>query len=243
MKKVFFVFFVIIFFYLIITFFYSFINISKYVSEGNEEKLNNYILKKNLKKNIYNDFEKYIKKNLVNLSKDFEVKDKNFEISGTLSPNFATKIFLKTADFVSTDFTNSRILLYFYENSNEINIYLNRYFINFGDYSFKKYITDISEKDKKKDNTDKPLKNANQLNDNIDIKQKEKKEEHLLFKIKKLINKFKSTNYFFFTSPIHFKLSVLHQDIPFVVIFKFNGIDWKISNIILNYEELVNFST
>ena len=133
-------------------------------------------------------------------------------------------------------------MLYFYENSNEINIYLNRYFINLGDYSFKKYITDISEIDKKKDNTDKLLKEANQLNDNIDIKQKEKKEEHLLFKIKKLINKFKSTDYFFFTSPIHFKLSVLHQDIPFVVIFKFNGIDWKISNIVLNYEELVNFS-
>ncbi len=132
-------------------------------------------------------------------------------------------------------------MLYFYENSNEISIYLNKYLINFGDYSFQKYISETSKVDKKGD-LENPQKKSTQLSNNIIIIDEEEKKEYLLTKIKRLINKFNSTDYFFFTSPIHFKLSVFHQDIPFIVIFKFNGINWKISNIILNYEDLINLS-
>ena len=67
-----------------------------------------------------------------------------------------------------------------------------------------------------------------------------KKNEDFLIKIKRLTEKFKSIEYFFFITPIHIKLSVNHQNIPFVVIFKFNGITWKISNILINYEFLIN---
>ena len=69
------------------------------------------------------------------------MNDNNIEISGTFSENFLLKILLKTIDSISTDFSTSKIMLYFYENSNEINIYFNKYLINLGDYSFQTYIS------------------------------------------------------------------------------------------------------
>lgn len=153
-------------------------------------------------------------------------------MSGTFSDTFLLKIFLKTIDSVSSDFSTPNIMLYFYENSNEINIYFEKYLKNFGNYSFQIYQSEISTKYEE---------------NNLEIAQtiktetvNEEEKENFLIKIKRLRDKFKLIDYFFFISPIHFKLSVRHQDIPFVLIFKFNGINWKISNIIMNYEVLIN---
>ena len=56
----------------------------------------------------------------------------------------------------------------------------------------------------------------------------------------KLIKKYKYTDYFFLISPIHFKLKVNHQDLPFSVILKFNGYKWKINEIVIPYEAYYN---
>ena len=56
----------------------------------------------------------------------------------------------------------------------------------------------------------------------------------------KLIKRIKSTDYFFFISPIHFKISAKHQDIPFVIILKFNGSESAGGHGISSYKELSN---
>ena len=68
-----------------------------------------------------------------------------------------------------------------------------------------------------------------------------KKNKNFNLNISRLFKKFMATNYFFFISPIHFKLSVNHQDIPFVVIFRFNGLIWKVEKIKIPYNELIKF--
>ena len=229
---------ILIFLYLTLTFFISFKNISKYVSENNYNQLGKYILEKKLKKNIHKDLKEYINNNLDKLSKSFEIKDDNFEISGTFSNSFILNIFYKTIESISSDFSNSKIMLYFYENSNEIDIYFNKYLSNLGDYSFQTYLNEISIEDN--ESNDKATENPSiQTTQEEDVnKQKDKKS--ILIKINRLINKLKATDYFFFISPIHFKLSVTHQDFPFVVIFKFNGYYWKISNLNIGYEKIIN---
>ena len=67
-------------------------------------------------------------------------------MSGTFSDTFLLKIILKTIDSVSSDFSTPNIMLYFYENSNEINIYVGKYLNNFGDYSFQIYQSEILTK-------------------------------------------------------------------------------------------------
>ena len=49
-----------------------------------------------------------------------------------------------------------------------------------------------------------------------------------------------NTDYFFLTSPIHFKIDVKHQDIPFILILKFNGYMWKVQKITIPYKELID---
>ena len=56
----------------------------------------------------------------------------------------------------------------------------------------------------------------------------------------KLIQRIKSTDYFFLTSPIHFKIDVKHQDIPFILILKFNGYIWEVQKITIPYKELID---
>ena len=106
--------------------------------------------------------------------------------------------------------------------------------MNIGYYSFNEY---ISESNINKDSDIVQNKNDNSKNTTID-----ENEESLKNKINRLITKLNATQYFFFISPIHFKLSVYHQDIPFTVIFKFNGFKWKISNIILDYSGILKLT-
>ena len=71
-------------------------------------------------------------------------------------------------------------------------------------------------------------------------KDNEKLENSLLKLIQRINSRIGSTNYFFLVSPIHFKIDVKHQDIPFVVILKFNGYTWKVQKIKIPYQVLIN---
>ena len=134
---------------------------------------------------------------------------------------------------ISRDFSNPETMLYFYFNSNEIEAYLNKSFTHFGDYNFEKYLLE------------KQSENAEDAENNEDEKEaennkegeKEEKEEN---SISKLIQRIKSTDYFFLTSPIHFKIDVKHQDIPFILILKFNGYIWEVQKITIPYKELID---
>ncbi len=129
-------------------------------------------------------------------------------------------------------------MLYFYENSNEINNYFNKYLKNLGDYNFQKYLSDISNNGEESNIDDISVEQTIETLEN-EIEKKQEDKESILVKINRLIKKLKATDYFFFITPIHFKLSVIHQDIPFVVIFKFNGLHWKISSLKINYEKII----
>ena len=124
---------------------------------------------------------------------------------------------------ISTDFSSPEIMLYFYFNSNEITTYLNKSFTHFGDYNFEKYLLE------------KQSENVEEAENN---KEEAKEEEEN--SISKLIQRIKSTDYFFLTSPIHFKIDVKHQDIPFILILKFNGYIWEVQKITIPYKELID---
>ena len=122
-------------------------------------------------------------------------------------------------------------MLYFYSNSNEISTYLNNSLKNFGNYNFKKYLLDKDESSPKKEE-----KIENNVSSSPEIQEEKTKEKNIILR---LIKRIKSTDYFFLISPIHFKISVKHQDIPFDVILRFNGFTWKIQKIKMPYKELV----
>lgn len=110
-------------------------------------------------------------------------------MSGTFSDTFLLKIFLKTIDSVSSDSSTPNIMLYFYENSNEINIYFEKYLKNFGDYSFQIYQSEISTKYEESN-----LEITQEIK-NVTVNEEEK--ENFLIKIKRLRDKFKLIDYFF----------------------------------------------
>ena len=145
--KIFIVFSITIFLYLTTTFLISFINISNYVANDNSKLLDNYVYKNVLKKNLNKNINYYIENNLDNIDFEFLIKDKNLEFSGNLSKEFVLKNFQKVSSLLSSDLTNPKIMLYFYKNSNEINIYFNKLLLNFGIYSFDEYL-----KENKKNN-------------------------------------------------------------------------------------------
>ena len=58
--------------------------------------------------------------------------------------------------------------------------------------------------------------------------------------IQRIKSRIKSTDYFFLISPIHFKIDVKHQDIPFILILRFNGYIWQVQKIKIPYEKLIN---
>ena len=143
---------------------------------------------------------------------------------------------------ISTDFSSPEIMLYFYFNSNELSAYLNKSFTNWGDYNFQKYILE-----KQSENVDVVKKNKEEVEEKEVKKEVEKVEEKEVEKVEKeentilkLINKIKSTDYFFLTSPMHFKIDVKHQDMPFILIFKFNGYIWKVQKITIPYKNLID---
>ena len=84
---------------------------------------------------------------------------------------------------------------------------------------------------------------TNEINTNVmESKKSTKIEKEKIYSdiILKLLKKIRSTDYFFFISPIHFKIKVYHQEIPFTVIFRFNGYKWIVQSIKIPFSELVD---
>ena len=220
--------------YYISTFLISFTLLAKSVVNNDPVSLGRYINDKELRNNFFEDIYEF-SANLINLmDKNIRIKSESIELAGELTPNFLKKLFSRMSNNISTDFSSPEIMLYFYFNSNEITTYLNKSFSHFGDYTFEKYLLEKQSENVEDAENNEDEKEAK--NNQEEEKEEEKKENSL----SKLIQRIKSTDYFFLTSPIHFKMAVKHQDISFIVILKFNGYIWEVQKIKIPYKELIN---
>ena len=224
---------IILIIYYISTFLISFALLAKSVVNNDPVSLGRYINVKELRNNFYRDIYEF-SLNLINvMDKNIRIKSESIELAGELTPTFLEKLFSRMSNNISTDFSSPEIMLYFYFNSNELSTYLNKSFTHFGDYNFEKYLFE------------KQSENVEEAENNEDEKEaennkEEAKEEEEENSISKLIQRIKSTDYFFLTSPIHFKIDVKHQDIPFILILKFNGYIWEVQKITIPYKELID---
>ena len=223
---------IILIIYYISTFLISFALLAKSVVNNDPVSLGRYINVKELRNNFYRDIYEF-SLNLINvMDKNIRIKSESIELAGELTPTFLEKLFSRMSNNISTDFSSPEIMLYFYFNSNELSTYLNKSFTHFGDYNFEKYLFE------------KQSENVEEAENNEDEKEaennKEEAKEEEENSISKLIQRIKSTDYFFLTSPIHFKIDVKHQDIPFILILKFNGYIWEVQKIIIPYKELID---
>ena len=223
---------IILIIYYISTFLISFALLAKSVVNNDPVSLGRYINVKELRNNFYRDIYEF-SLNLINvMDKNIRIKSESIELAGELTPTFLEKLFSRMSNNISTDFSSPEIMLYFYFNSNEITTYLNKSFTHFGDYNFQKYLLE------------KQSENVEEAENNEDEKEaennKEEAKEEEENSISKLIQRIKSTDYFFLTSPIHFKIDVKHQDIPFILILKFNGYIWEVQKITIPYKELID---
>ena len=222
---------IILIIYYISTFLISFTLLAKSVVNNDPVSLGGYINVKELRNNFYEDIYEF-SSSLINLmDKNIKIKSESIELAGELTPTFLEKLFSRMSNNISTDFSSPEIMLYFYFNSNEITTYLNKSFTHFGDYNFQKYLLE-----KQSGNVEDTENNENEKE--AENNKEEAKEE--ANSISKLIQRIKSTDYFFLTSPIHFKIDVKHQDIPFILILKFNGYIWKVQKITIPYKELID---
>ena len=227
--------------YYISTFLISFTLLTKSVVNNDPISLERYININELRNNFYGDIYEF-SSNLINLmNKNINIKSGSIEFTGKLTPTFLEKLFSKMSNNISTDFSNPEIMLYFYFNTSEINTYLNKSFTHFGNYNFQKYLLEkqLANVEDTKTNEDE-TKAENMEKEREEEKEEEKEKEKEENIISKLMQRIKSTDYFFLTSPIHFKIDVKHQDIPFVLILKFNGYIWKIQKIIIPYKALID---
>mgnify|MGYP001093121073 FL=1 len=218
--------------YYISTFLISFTLLAKSVVNNDPVSLGRYINVKELRNNFYRDIYEF-SLNLINvMDKNIRIKSESIELAGELTPTFLEKLFSRMSNNISTDFSSPEIMLYFYFNSNELSTYLNKSFTHFGDYNFEKYLFE------------KQSENVEEAENNEDEKEaennKEEAKEEEENSISKLIQRIKSTDYFFLTSPIHFKIDVKHQDVPFILILKFNGYIWEVQKITIPYKELID---
>ena len=223
---------IILIIYYISTFLISFALLAKSVVNNDPVSLGRYINVKELRNNFYRDIYEF-SLNLINvMDKNIGIKSESIELAGELTPTFLEKLFSRMSNNISTDFSSPEIMLYFYFNSNELSTYLNKSFTHFGDYNFEKYLFE------------KQSENVEEAENNEDEKEaennKEEAKEEAENSISKLIQRIKSTDYFFLTSPIHFKIDVKHQDIPFILILKFNGYIWEVQKITIPYKELID---
>tara|TARA_B100001057_G_scaffold233538_1_gene233776 strand:+ start:273 stop:980 length:708 start_codon:yes stop_codon:yes gene_type:complete len=219
------------FLYLLTTFFFSFIKISNYVGSSDHKMLSSFVITDELSKNLYSNSKKYIENNLQSFSKFLIIKDKNINLSGEFSEEFILSIFLKSFKSISMELSNPEIMLYFYDNSKELNLYFQKYLLNLGYYSFGDYILETK--------VNKDVEIIDNKNNNIKTENKNIIKESNKIKINRIFSKLNSTQFFFFISPIHFKLSVYHQDLLFSAIFKFQGYKWKINNIIFDFSSII----
>ena len=222
---------IILIIYYISTFLISFTLLAKSVVNNDSVSLGKYINVKSLRNNFYGDIYEF-SSNLINaIDKNIRIKSESIELAGELTSTFLEKLFSRMSNNISTDFSSPEIMLYFYFNSNEITTYLNKSFTHFGDYNFEKYLLEKQSENVEEAENNKDEKEAE------NNKEEAKEEEN---SISKLIQRIKSTDYFFLTSPIHFKIDVKHQDIPFILILKFNGYIWEVQKITIPYKELID---
>ena len=230
-KKIFFLFFL-FFLYYLFSLFYSFVNIVDSVTSKNSILLEQYVNKINLSNNIKIDLLK-MKQNIIkNFNSEINITKSNLKFTGTMTPEFQDKIFLKMVTGISNDLVETKTMLYFYYNSKNLEFYFNEFLINLGDYNFDQYIANLPQSKNttiNKNNNNNVLRPLTEENLNYFIKFKKILIRHLI--------KYKNTDYFFLTSPIHFKLTVKHQDILFSVIFKFDGFNWKVNQIKIPFAE------
>ena len=225
---------IILIIYYISTFLISFTLLAKSVVNNDPVSLGRYINVKELRNNFYEDIYEF-SSSLINLmDKNIKIKSESIELAGELTPTFLEKLFSRMSNNISTDFSSPEIMLYFYFNSNELTTYLNESFTHFGDYNFEKYLLE-----KQSENVEDAENNEGEK-EAENNKEEEKEEEIEENSILKLIQRIKSTDYFFLTSPIHFKIDVKHQDIPFILILKFNGYIWEVQKITIPYKELID---
>jgi hypothetical protein len=229
--------FLLIFIYFIITLLISSINITNSVTNNNSQNLFIYISEKSLKKNFNKEILSSKKIIFENINKEILIENESFTFTGTITPNFLDKFFSKMTENISSDLSKSETLLYFYFNSEKIKTYFNNYIFNQGEYSFEKYLHDISDKNKTTKIDNENIKSKSDQ-EKESLKEKSQNNENIILYIKKLYYKYRSTEYFFFTSPIHFKLRVNHQDLPFSVVLRFHGFKWKITYVSLPLKEI-----
>jgi type II secretory ATPase GspE/PulE/Tfp pilus assembly ATPase PilB-like protein len=210
--------------------------LAKSVVNNDPVSLGRYINVKELRNNFYRDIYEF-SLNLINvMDKNIRIKSESIELAGELTPTFLEKLFSRMSNNISTDFSSPEIMLYFYFNSNELSTYLNKSFTHFGDYNFEKYLLEKQSENVEEAENNEDEKEAE--NNKEEAKEEAKEEEEN--SISKLIQRIKSTDYFFLTSPIHFKIDVKHQDIPFILILKFNGYIWEVQKITIPYKELID---
>ena len=227
---------IILIIYYISTFLISFSLLAKSVVNNDPVSLGRYINVKELRNNFYRDIYEF-SLNLINvMDKNIRIKSESIELAGELTPTFLEKLFSRMSNNISTDFSSPEIMLYFYFNSNELSTYLNKSFTHFGDYNFEKYLFEKQSENVEEAENNEDEKEAE--NNKEEAKEEAKEEEEN--SISKLIQRIKSTDYFFLTSPIHFKIDVKHQDIPFILILKFNGYIWEVQKITIPYKELID---
>ena len=229
---------IILIIYYISTFLISFTLLAKSVVNNDPVSLGKYINVKSLRNNFFEDIYEF-SSNLINaIDKNIRIKSESIELTGELTPTFLKKLFSKMSNNISRDFSNPETMLYFYFNSNEIEAYLNKSFTYFGDYNFQKYLLEKQSENVENVKNNEGKKEAeNNKEEEKESKKEGEKEENI---ISKLIERIKSTDYFFLTSPIHFKIDVKHQDIPFILILKFNGYIWEVQKITIPYKELID---
>ena len=226
---------IILIIYYISTFLISFALLAKSVVNNDPVSLGRYINVKELRNNFYRDIYEF-SLNLINvMDKNIRIKSESIELAGELTPTFLEKLFSRMSNNISIDFSSPEIMLYFYFNSNELSTYLNKSFTHFGDYNFEKYLFEKQSENVEEAENNEDEKEAE--NNKEEEKEEAKEEEN---SISKLIQRIKSTDYFFLTSPIHFKIDVKHQDIPFILILKFNGYIWEVQKITIPYKELID---
>ena len=217
----------------LLTFIISFTFLINSVVNNNYVKLEKYIHINALKKNFYNDIYKFSTNFFGSMNKNIKINNQSIEFTGKLTTTFLENLSYKMAENISTDFSNPKIILYFYFNSNEITEYLNNSLSHFGNYNFEKFLLK-----KNKENIKEIQRNEENITESKENIQK--KEEKKINIISKLIKRIRSTNYFFLINPIEFMIDVEHQNIQFIVILKFNGLVWKVNKIKIPYSKLVN---
>ena len=131
---------IILIIYYISTFLISFTLLAKSVVNNDPVSLARYINIKELRNNFYGDIYEFSSSLINVIDKNIRIQSDSIELTGELTPTFLEKLFFQMSNNISTDFSSPETMLYFYFNSNEIEIYLNKSFTYFGDYNFQKYL-------------------------------------------------------------------------------------------------------